>query len=236
MGVRGMEIFSIEFLTALLGIIVMDLVLAGDNAIVIGMAARNVPKPMQKTVIFMGTAGAVVIRIVATLAVAWLLDLPGLLLIGGVLLMWIAYKLMLGGHEDHEIKAKDSMWAAVGTIVLADAAMGLDNVLAVAGAAHDNFLLVILGLLISIPIVVWGSTLFIKLMDRFPWILYAGAAIIAFTAAKMIADEPFLDTTVIAHGAGKWAFAILCVAAVVLLGYFRGRALQRSKKKLIEQP
>lgn len=223
MGVGKMDFFSLDFLVALFGIVVMDLVLAGDNAIVIGMAARNVPKPMQKTVILMGTGGAVVIRILATLAVAWLLDLPGLLLIGGVLLLLIAYKLMVG-KEDHEVKAKDSILGAVGTIVLADAAMGLDNVLAVAGAAHDNFALVITGLMISIPIVVWGSTLFIKLLDRFMWILYVGAGIVAYTAGKMIADEPLLKSWLIADGVGKWSFIAICVLVVVVLGFLRGRS------------
>ncbi|MEO3947347.1 TerC family protein [Gorillibacterium sp. CAU 1737] len=223
-----MDIFSMKFLGALVSIVLMDLVLAGDNAIVIGMAARNVPKKMQRIVILMGTGGAVVIRIVATLAVAWLLDLPGLLLVGGLLLMVIAYKLMTG-NDSHEIKAKDSLWGAVGTIVLADAAMGLDNVLAVAGAAHDDFRLVIIGLLISIPIVVWGSTLFIKLLDRFSWILYVGAAVIAFTAAKMVADEPVLDNWFIADGAGKWAFIVVCVLLLVGGGYYRSLHPRKNK-------
>ncbi|WP_040952542.1 TerC family protein [Gorillibacterium massiliense] len=219
-----------DFFMAVIGIVVMDLVLAGDNAIVIGMAARNVPKIMQNRVVLLGTCGAVVIRILATLIVVWLLKLPGLLVVGGLLLIWIAYKLMVD-KEDHVIKAKDSIWGAVGTIVLADAAMGLDNVLAVAGAAHGHFGLVITGLLISIPIVVWGSTLFIKLLERFNWILYIGAGIIAFTAGKMIADEPILDQWPIADGIGKWAFTAICVILVLSFGIMRNR----SKKNIIHQ-
>lgn len=218
-----------KFLGALVSIVLMDLVLAGDNAIVIGMAARNVPKKMQKLVILMGTGGAVVIRILATLAVSWLLDLPGLLLVGGLLLMVIAYKLMTG-EDSHEIKAKDSLWGAVGTIVLADAAMGLDNVLAVAGAAHDDFRLVIIGLLISIPIVVWGSTLFIKLLDRFTWILFIGAGVIAFTAAKMVTEEPILDRLIIADGIGKWLFIAVCILLLVGGGYYRSTHPRKSSK------
>ncbi|MBC8081071.1 MAG: TerC family protein [Gorillibacterium sp.] len=218
-----MELFSLEFFTALFGIIIMDLVLGGDNAIVIGMAARRVPKSMQRNVILMGTLGAVVIRILATLAVAWLLGLPGLRLVGGVLLLWIAYNLMVG-KEDHNITAKESVWAAIGTIVMADAAMGIDNVLAVAAAAQESFLLIVLGLLISIPIVVWGSTLFIKLIDRFSWIMYLGAAIIAYTAAHMITEEGLLKSISIDHGIGKWSFIIICVTLVVTIGYFRGHA------------
>lgn len=217
-----MELFSLEFFIALLGIVVMDLVLGGDNAIVIGMAARRVPKQMQRNVILMGTVGAVVIRIAATLAVAWLLQLPGLRLVGGLLLLVIAYNLMVG-KEEHEIKAKDNVWAAVGTIVMADAAMGIDNVLAVAAAAQESFLLVILGLLISIPIVVWGSTLFIKLIDRFAWILYVGAGIIAYTAAHMITKEGFMHKVFI-NGIGEWVFIVLAVLLVVIVGYVRGNA------------
>lgn len=217
-----MEVFSLEFFIKLLGIVVMDLVLGGDNAIVIGMAARRVPKQMQRNVIVMGTVGAVVIRIAATLAVAWLLGLPGLRLVGGLLLLLIAYNLMVG-KEEHEIKAKDNVWAAVGTIIMADAAMGIDNVLAVAAAAQESFLLVILGLLISIPIVVWGSTLFIKLIDRFAWILYVGAGIIAYTAAHMITKEGFMHNIFI-NAIGEWVFVVLAVAIIVIVGYVRGHA------------
>lgn len=144
-----------EFLTALLSIVIIDLVLAGDNAIVIGLAARNLPKHQQKKAVIWGTVGAVVIRALATLFVVWLLKVPGLLLIGGILLVWIAYKLLVE-EKGHDVEAGGSLWEAIRTIIIADALMGLDNVLAVAGAAHDSFLLVILGLMISVPIMVWA--------------------------------------------------------------------------------
>ncbi|UOY92016.1 TerC family protein [Ectobacillus sp. JY-23] len=211
-----MELFSAEFFTALLSIIIIDLVLAGDNAIVIGLAARNLPKDQQKKVIIWGTVGAIVIRAVATLAVVWLLKIPGLLLVGGILLVWIAYKLLVD-EKEHNVQSGGSMWAAIRTIIIADALMGLDNVLAVAGAAHGSFLLVVLGLLISIPIVVWGSTIILKFVDRYPIIITFGAAVLAWTATKMIVKEPFV-APYFANPVVKYGFEIIIVAAVVILG------------------
>ena len=168
-----MEILSAEFFSALLAIILIDLVLAGDNAIVIALAARRLPPALQKRAVIWGSVGAVVVRSVMTLAVVWLLKIPGLLLAGGALLLWIALKLMApgDGHDESKIDGSTTFFGAMKTIVIADAVMGVDNVLAVAGAAHGSYLLVVLGLLISIPIVVWGSTLLLKLTERFPAII-----------------------------------------------------------------
>lgn len=214
-----MEFFSPEWFTALLSIVIIDLVLAGDNAIVIGMAARNIPKNHQKKVIFLGTAGAIVIRIVSTIAVVWLLNIPGLLLAGGLLLLWIAYKLLTEKEDDHQIAAKSNLWGAVQTIIVADAVMGLDNVLGIAGASHGNIPLVVTGLLISVPVVVWGSTLFVKLVNKFPLVVYIGAGILAFTASKMILSEPFLKPAVQLLAEGKWFVAALAVIGVLLAAY-----------------
>ncbi|TCP57584.1 YjbE family integral membrane protein [Tumebacillus sp. BK434] len=214
-----MEFLSIEFFSALLSIIIIDLVLAGDNAIVIGLAARNLPKELQKKTIIWGSVGAIVIRAVATLLVVWLLEIPGLLLGGGLILLWIAYKL-LTEEKEHDVKPSQNLWGAIRTIIIADAVMGLDNVLAVAGAAHGSFLLVVLGLLISVPIVVWGSTVILKLIERFPWIIFVGAGVLAYTAAKMIVDEPFLkgffDNSWI-----KWAVIAVSVVGILAAGYFK---------------
>ncbi|RPI44184.1 MAG: hypothetical protein EHM59_13490 [Betaproteobacteria bacterium] len=188
-----MEILSMEFLAALAAIIVIDLVLAGDNAIVIALAARNLQPRLRKQAIIWGTFGAIAMRAAMTVIVVWLLKVPGLMLFGGVMLLWIAYRLLVpseGSGDGHEVKAADGFWPAMGTIVVADVMMGLDNVLAVAGAAHGSYLLVVIGLLISIPIVVWGSQLVLKLIDRFPGIVYLGTAVLLLTAAKMITDEP----------------------------------------------
>ncbi|MEK5444048.1 MULTISPECIES: TerC family protein [unclassified Fredinandcohnia] len=228
-----MEFLSAEFFSALLIIIAIDLVLAGDNAIVIGLAARNLPKEQQKKAIIWGTVGAIVIRAAATLAVVWLLEIPGLRLVGGVLLVWIAYNL-LADDKGHEIKAVGSFWAAIRTIIIADALMGLDNVLAVAGAAHGNFLLVVLGLIISVPIMVWGSTLFIKLIDRFPVIITIGAAILAWTASKMIVAEPFLGS-VFSNGFVKYGFELIVVAAVVAIGYMKQKKAAKEAEEQQEK-
>ena len=190
-----MEILSTEFLSALLAIIVIDLVLAGDNAIVIALAARNVPKHLQKQAILWGAAGAIVVRTSMTLIVVWLLKIPGLLFAGGAMLVWIAYRLLRPEEENGNgagINGASTFWGAVKTIVVADMVMGLDNVLAVAGAAHGSFLLVALGLLISIPIVVWGSTLLLRFVERYPGFVYLGAGVLAWTAVKMVTSEPLL--------------------------------------------
>ncbi|HEY5930858.1 MAG TPA: TerC family protein, partial [Burkholderiales bacterium] len=154
-----MEFLSPGFFSALLAIVIIDLVLAGDNAIVIALAARSLPANLRKKAIIWGTVGAIAVRSAMTIVVVWLLMIPGLRFIGGVALVWIAWKLLVPKHEEGvHAKPADNFWGAMKTIVIADAIMGLDNVLAVAGAAKGSFLLVVLGLLISIPIVVWGST------------------------------------------------------------------------------
>ncbi len=188
-----MELFSTEFLSALLAIIVIDLVLAGDNAIVIALAARGLPPDLRKRAIIWGTFGAIAVRTAMTLIVVWLLKIPGLMLLGGALLVWIAYRLLADNDDGgHEVSPASSFWGAMKTIIVADAVMGLDNVLAVAGAAQGSFLLVVIGLLISIPIVIWGSQIILKYVERYPGIIYVGGAVLAWTAAKMITSEPLV--------------------------------------------
>ncbi|MGZ7443839.1 TerC family protein [Paenibacillus sp. TH7-28] len=211
-----MELFSVEFWTALLSIVLIDLVLAGDNAIVIGLAARNVPQKDQKKVIIWGTVGAILIRVVMTLLVVQLLNIPGLRLVGGLALVWIAYKLIVD-EKSHEINAGNQIWAAIRTIIIADAMMGLDNVLAVAGAAHGDFLLVIIGLAVSVPIMVWGSTLILKLTERFPIVITIGAAVLAWTSAKMIVQEPLIDDLFTSNWI-KYGFEVLVIVAVIGIG------------------
>jgi YjbE family integral membrane protein len=183
-----------QFLSSLLAIIVIDIVLAGDNAIVIALAARSLPPHLQKKAVIWGTVGAIAVRSVMTLGVVWLLKIPGLMLVGGLGLVWIAWRLVVpaGGDEGHSVQAT-TFWGAMKTIVIADALMGVDNVLGVAGAAHGSFDLVVIGLLISVPIVVWGSSLVLNLVDCYPAITYVGAGVLAFTAGKMIVGEPMLD-------------------------------------------
>lgn len=195
-----MEILSLQFASALAAIVVIDLMLAGDNAIVIALAARNVPAHLQKRAIAWGTAGAIVVRSLMTLVVVWLLQVPGLLFAGGAVLVWIAYKLLVpdDGSGQHATPNASTVgfWAAMRTIIVADAVMGLDNVLAVAGAAHGSYVLVILGLAISVPIVVWGSSLLLKWVERYPVIVYFGSGVLAYTAVKMMSAEPMLREAV----------------------------------------
>lgn len=225
-----LELFEPAFWSALLAIVVIDLVLAGDNAIVIGLAARKLPENQQKKVIIWGTVGAVVIRILATLAVVWLLEVPGLLLVGGVLLIFIAYKLLVD-ESGHEIQTKDNFWAAIRTIIVADALMGLDNVLAVAGAAHGSFTLVVIGLVISVPIMVWGSTLILKWTERFPIIVKIGAGVLALTAAKMITGEEYLSGVFNGNPVLKWGFIILVISGVLLIGEYKRKCNEKKNEE-----
>lgn len=213
-----------DFLLSLLAIIAIDLVLAGDNAIVIGMAARNLPAHQQKKAIFWGTGGAIVIRAISTVVVVWLLSLTGLKLVGGFLLVWIAYKLLVENKgEDGHVDVGMSLAKAVSTIIIADTVMGLDNVLAVAGAAHGDFVLVVVGLLISIPIMVFGSTMVIKLMDRFPWLIYLGSGVLAWTAAKMIVGESFVKNALADFTWLKWAIELFVLGGTLFVGWLVNR-------------
>ena len=229
-----MEFMSAPWWSALLAIILIDLVLAGDNAIVIALAARSLPPHLQKKAIAWGTVGAIVVRSVMTVGVVWLLKIPGLMLVGGLGLLWIAYNLLAdAGDKDHQGPVASTFWGAMKTIVIADALMGIDNVLGVAGAAQGAFDLVIIGLLISVPIVVFGSTMVLKLVERFPAIINIGAAVLAFTAAKMIVSEQLLDSIYggpaslpamqTLHTAAQWATYALAVAGVLGAGWWASR-------------
>jgi YjbE family integral membrane protein len=222
-----MEFLSAPWWSALLAIILIDLVLAGDNAIVIALAARNLPQHLQKKAIVWGTVGAIVVRSIMTLGVVWLLKIPGLMLVGGVGLLWIAYKLLVDtGDQDDHGPAATTFAGAMKTIVVADALMGVDNVLGVAGAAHGAFDLVVLGLLISVPIVIFGSSVVLKLVERFPIIIQLGAAVLAFTAAKMIVGEPLLDPIFDEsdwQAMARWTTYTVAVAGVLGLGTWTAR-------------
>jgi YjbE family integral membrane protein len=223
-----MELFSVPWWSALLAIILIDLVLAGDNAIVIALAARNLPPEHQNKAIIWGTVGAIVVRSAMTVGVVWLLKIPGLMLVGGLGLLWIAYKLIADtSEEEHEGGGATTFWGAMKTIVVADALMGVDNVLGVAGAANGSFDLVVIGLLISIPIVVLGSKLVLRLVEKWPVIIHLGAAVLAFTAAQMIINEKLLDPVfdggeTVNHIA-RAATYILAIAGVLGTGWLSTR-------------
>ena len=219
---------SPEFWIGLLKIIWINIILSGDNAVVIAMAARALPPAQQKKAVFWGSAAAVVLRILLTVVAARLLALPYLQIVGGLLLLWIGVQL-LGDEDDDgdgEVKHHGSLLAAVRTILIADLIMSLDNVIAVAAAAKGSMLLLILGLAISIPLVIFGSTLMIKMMERFPVIVVLGAGLIGWVGGETIASDfvfqDFLAANSWMHHAGAAAGA----AFVVLVG----KAIQARRK------
>ena len=229
-----MEFLSAPWWSALLAIILIDLVLAGDNAIVIALAARNLPEKLRRRAIVWGTVGAIVVRAAMTVGVVWLLKIPGLMLVGGLGLLWIAYKLLVDeGDGHHEGPVHTTFLGAMKTIVVADALMGVDNVLGVAGAAHGSMDLVVIGLLVSVPIVVYGSNLVLKLVERFPVIIQAGAAVLAFTAAKMVISEPLLDAVFdppeLLNTAARWATYAVAVVGVLATGRWAARRTETGR-------
>lgn len=185
----------LEAIWAVLAIILIDIVLAGDNALVIGMAANRLPPELKKKAIFWGTFGAIAIRFISIIALTYLLLIPGLKLVGGLALVYIAWKLAFM-NKDHNLEAKDTFWSAIGTIVVADAVMGIDNALGIAAAANGDFGLVVFGLLISIPIILFGSTIIAKFLEKYPNSIFIGSFVLFLVAIQMILKEPFVDTYV----------------------------------------
>ena len=208
-----------DFWIGLVKIIWINIILSGDNAVVIALAARSLPPEQQKKAIMFGSGAAVVLRIVLTVVAAKLLELSFLQIVGGCLLLWIGLQL-LTSHEDEEgaSKGTGSMMAAIRTILIADLVMSLDNVIAVAAAAGGNMLLLILGLAISIPLVIFGSTLMIKLMERFPIIVILGAGLIGWVGGETIMNDKLLHDFVAANPALHYVAAAAGAALVVGVG------------------
>ncbi len=175
-----------EFMAGLLAICLINLILSGDNAVVIALASRNLPPKQRRLAIFWGSGAAIILRIVLTVVAVYLLQIPFLQAIGGLLLIYIGIKLLTDEEEEEDLEASSNMMTAIKTIVIADLIMSLDNVLAVAAVAKDSMLLLIIGLAISIPIIIGGSQLLVWLMNKFPAIVYIGAGLIAYTAGEMI--------------------------------------------------
>ena len=217
-----MELFTMQFWAALFSIVVLDLVLAGDNAVVIAMAAHRLPDELRKKAVLVGTGGAVVIRIIMTLLAVYLLSIPYLQALGGLLLLPIAIKLLAPAKEGH-VEEADNFVGAVKTIIVADAAMGIDNVLAVAGAAHGSFLLVVIGLIISVPIVVGSSQLIGKLLDNWPILIYLGAAILGWTGGTMIVHDASIGQLIstVAGDIAEIAVPTVLAVGVCVIGYMR---------------
>ena len=226
-----------EFWTALLKIIGVNIVLSGDNAVVIALAARSLPPKQQKLAIFWGSGAAIVMRVVLTLFAVALLNLPWLKLIGSVLLLWIGVKLLLPEDGDENIEASDNLWAAIKTILIADLVMSLDNVIAVAAAAGGHVGLLVIGLAISIPLVIFGATLLLKLMERWPIIITIGAGLLGFVAGEMAWEDGAI------HGftsqfppMSKYVVAVLGAIFVVGMGrILAGRTLRKSADAPLEK-
>lgn len=220
-----------EFWLALGQIIWINIILSGDNAVVIALAARSLPPKQQKMAILWGSGAAVVLRIVLTFVAAYLLKLPYLQIIGGLLLLWIGFQLLSGEEEEDEGETKQygSLSAAVRTILIADLVMSLDNVIAVALAAKGDLTLLVLGLAISIPLVVFGSTLMIKLMERFPVIITLGAALIGWVAGDAISHDVALKSVFENNVLLAYGLKAGCAIFVVVIG--KWLAAQAGKKR-----
>jgi YjbE family integral membrane protein len=220
---------------SVLKVIGVDIVLAGDNAVVIALACRTLPPRQRGVGILLGTAAAVVMRIVFTLAVGSLLGVPVLALVGGLILFWIAVKLLLAEESSGEcVRSGETLWDAVKTVAIADAVMSLDNVLAIAGAARGDWTLIVAGLLISIPLVVGGSTLIMALLARFPILVWGGAALLGWIAAELIVGEELLRSLVAETartlGIGLHAFEYVAGAAGALLVVVVGALIMQERR------
>lgn len=232
------EFMAPEFWIAVGQIIMIDILLGGDNAVVIALACRRLPDHQRTKGILWGTAGAIILRVVLIAFALTLLAIPYLKLVGGALLLWIGVKLLLPeGDDDHaNIQSSDKLWGAVKTVIVADFVMSLDNVIAIAGAAQGadsahQLPLVIFGLLVSIPIIIWGSQLVLKLMDRFPVIITAGAMLLGWIAGTMAQSDPAVVDYVPQTDAARYAFGI----GGAILVYLIGKALAARAKQGVEQ-
>lgn len=192
---EGLESTFIFDITMILQVVLIDLALGGDNSIVIGMAAKNLPKHLQKRAILYGTAGAICLRFIMAFIVSWLFQIPFLKTVGAILLIIIGIKLIGAddaSEEDIHVEAKDSLWAAVRTIIMADALMSLDNVLGIVGVTNNHWGLLMLGMFISVPIIIFGSTIVVKVMNKFPILIYLGGAILGWASGGMMATDHYL--------------------------------------------
>jgi YjbE family integral membrane protein len=224
------------FYLALVNIIVIDLVLSGDNAVVIALAVKHLPRDIAKQAAIWGALGAVGLRVVFAALAALLLNVPLLQALGGLVLFWIAYKLLVEEEEDALAdKEVHGFWSAVKIIVMADLVMSLDNILAVGGASHGNLWLLLFGLAVSIPLVLFGSTLLTELLRRWPVLAYVGSAVLAWTAGRMIVHDAIVHARLAVFGLPLLDTLLpsLGVAAVVGMGY---RAQKRLEARAAEQP
>ncbi|HEX3032398.1 MAG TPA: TerC family protein [Bacillota bacterium] len=204
---------------AFLSILMINIVLSGDNAVVIALASRSLPASQQKKAVFYGTFGAIALRVLLTLVVVYLLKIPFLKFVGGVMLVWIAIKLLSHEEDDENVEGAANIWAAIKTIIVADFVMSLDNVLGVAAAAQGHMGLLIAGLAISIPIIIAGSSIILKLMDKWPFVVDIGAALIGWTAGEMIMEDELIKGF-IHNDIATYAISLVLAVGVVVIGRY----------------
>lgn len=222
-----MELFSTAGLIAMLQIVLIDILLAGDNAIVIGMAAKNLPAHLQKKAIWGGTIGAIILRLImAFVFVEAINNIPALRLIGAIALLFIAHSLISDDDKEHKIEAKDALIPAITTIVVADGIMSIDNVLGVIGAANGHMGIAIAGILVTVPIIMFGSSLFIKIIERFPIILYIGGAILAYAGAGMFLEDDLVKDVL----APYHTFITIGFIALIFIRVFFSKWWQRRQR------
>jgi YjbE family integral membrane protein len=213
-----MDIGTPQFWLAALEIVVINILLSGDNAVVIALACRNLPPRQRRWGVFWGAIGAIVLRIILTFFAVSLLQLSYLKIVGGALLVWIGVKLIAeeDGEGGHDVQGSDRMLAAIRTVVIADLVMSIDNVLGVAAAARGNLLLLIFGLVVSVPLVIGGAQLIMRLIERFPILIVAGGGLLGFVAGELIVDDSAIVAWIHAHAAWlTWAAPVIGIALVV---------------------
>jgi len=224
---------ELQFYGAALAIILIDLVLSGDNAVVIGMAAHRLPPRQRKFAIVFGAGAAIVLRIILTIFATWLLTFPWLQLIGGVLLFWIGFKLLKEEEEQHEgTGGSERLWEAMSTIVVADVVMSVDNILGVAGAAAGDYGLLIFGLALSMVIMLVGGSLIARMIDKFWWLVYVGSAVIIWTGAHLFFKDPFIQQFHVDH---TLELAISALVTLVLMGAAHYFHRHRPKMRRLSQ-
>ena len=222
-----MELLSTAGLIAMLQIVLIDILLAGDNAIVIGMAAKNLPVHLQKKAILGGTIGAIILRLImAFVFVEAINNIPALRLIGGIALLFIAHSLISDDDKEHKIESKDALIPAITTIVVADGIMSIDNVLGVIGAANGHMGIAIAGILVTVPIIMFGSSLFIKIIERFPIILYIGGAILAYAGAGMFLEDDLVKEVLTPYH----TFITIGFIALIFIRVFFSKWWQRRQR------
>ncbi len=238
------EFLNGEFFVGLFFVLVTNLILSGDNAVVIAMAARRLEGAQRRQAIIGGAAGAVVLRLIFAAVIAYLIHIPFLQVVGGLLLVWIAWKLVHEeeGDEEDKVQAGESMWEAIRIIIVADAVMSLDNVIALVQAAkiegETSFLLLTIGLATTIPLVVFGAALLTSLMDRFPALIYAGAGLLVYLSVEMFFGDTFLAEYIEPYADMEWLVEVVAVAAFVAIAWVWSKRKERAKRgeRDIEKP